>query len=212
MVAANETHELDGRTITKPAEPLRDYILVKVAEAKDTTSAGLYLSSGAKEKPTYGQVISAGPGAYFPNGLKKPMAIEKGDTVLYGKYGGTDVKYDGAKHTFVTQNDILCKLDKGEYQVESVNPIFDRVLIRCEEAASSTSSGILIGGKKEKETVGQVVKVGPGRFMENGEYEPMPVKIGDKVMYGKYAGTEIKFGSKEYVFVRAAEIYAHWES
>lgn len=210
MIAANETHELEGRTITKPAEPLRDYLLVKVAEASDTTTGGLILSSGAKEKPTYGEAVAVGPGSYFPNGQKKPMAVKKGDTVLYGKYGGTDVKYDGKKHTFVTQNDILCTLQGGKYEAGAVKPIFDRVLIKCETSASETTSGILLSGKKEKETVGEVIATGPGRFMENGEYEPMPVKVGAKVMYGKYSGTDIKFNNEDYIIVRASEIYAHW--
>lgn len=209
MSVQTATHELDGRTITGPLKPANNHVLVRVAEAVETTTGGLILSSGAVEKPTYGEAVEVGPGKFFGTGTKIPMAISKGDTVLYGKYGGTEVTYDGVKHTFVTQDDILCKLAGGKFTADAVEPIFDKVLIKRDDPAAETSLGIIIAaGGSEKTYAGKIVAVGPGRFMENGEMEPVEIKVGDSVLFGQYSGTEVKFDGEDYILVRIADIYA----
>ena len=209
MAVETATHELDGRVITGPLKPAGNNVLVRVAEAQDTTTGGIILSTGAKEKPTFGEAIEVGPGKFFGSGTKIPMAISKGDTVLYGKYGGTDVTYDGIKHTIVTQDDILCRLIGGKFEAGSVEPIFDRVLVKRDNPASETTSGIIIAPSASKKTYsGSVVAIGPGRFMENGETEPVQLKIGDNVFFGEYSGTEVNFQGEEYILVRNSDIYA----
>lgn len=209
MTAAAASHTLNGKSISGPLQPVGQNVLVKIAEAADTTAGGLILTGSAKEKPTYGEVIEAGSGKFYPNGMKVPMSINKGDYVLYGKYGGTDLDYDGDKHTIVTQDDILCKLANGEYSASAVEPILDRLLVKVEESAEETSSGIILSKTaKEKSTAGKIVAMGPGRFMENGETEPSAFAIGDTVFYGKYSGTEVEFDGEAYMLIRVADVYA----
>lgn len=209
--AAASTHTLDGREIAGPVQPAGQNILVRVAVAADTTSGGLFLASSAVEKPTYGCAVEVGPGKLYGNGVAIPMTVEKGDTVLYGKYGGTDVVYDDVKHTFVTQDDVLATLAGGKFAADAVNPIFDRVLIRVDEAADKTASGIILSsGAAEKPTSGTIAALGPGRFMENGATESHGFAVGDTVLYGKYSGTPIEFGDEDYILIRMADIYAKY--
>lgn len=211
MTAATAAHTLNGKPIAAPLQPAGQNILVKIAQAAETTSGGLILSSTAKEKPTYGEAVEVGPGRYFGNGIQIPMMVNKGDVVLYGKYGGTDVEYDGEKHVIVTQDDILCKLSAGEYLAKSCEPIYDRVLVKVEEAADETSSGIIISKTaQQKSTHGSIVAMGVGRFMENGETEPAAFGVGDTVLYGQYAGTEVEFEGVDYMLIRVADIYAKY--
>lgn len=211
MAVETATHTLNGRSITGPLKPAGNHVLVKVAEAAEETAGGLVLSTSAKEKPTHGVAVAVGEGKFLGAGVKVPMAISPGDTVMYGKYGGTEIDYDGEKHTFVTQDDILCLLSNGEYSMEAVRPIFDRVLVKRDDALSETSSGIVLGKSAERPTSGRVVAVGPGRFMENGETEPLSFQVGDVVMFGKYGGTEVTFRGEEYMLLRVADVFAMWE-
>lgn len=209
--ATSTTHTLNGRSITGPLQPISHNILVKVAEPPSTTTGGLLLSSTAKEKPTYGEAVEVGPGKRLGNGVEVPMTIAKGDFVLYGKYGGTDLEYDEQKHTVVTQDDVLCKLRDGLYEPDAVQPVYDRVLIKIEAPSQETSGGILVTrSNDQRNTVGKVVAMGPGRFMENGEMEPLSFQVGDTVFYGQYAGTDIEFRGEKYVIVRVADVYAKY--
>lgn len=211
MTAATANHTLNGKSITGPLQPISHNILVKVAEPPATTTGGLILSSTAKEKPTYGEAVEVGPGKTLGNGIQIPMAITQGDFVLYGKYGGTDLDYDHEKHTIVTQDDVLCKLREGLYQPDAVEPLYDRVLIKVDAPPQETSGGILVAKTADqRSTVGKVVAMGPGRFMENGQMEPLSFQVGDTVLYGQYAGTDIEFRGDKYVIVRIADVYAKY--
>lgn len=209
--AAAGTHELDGSTISGPLEPAGHNLLVKTAKAAEKTIGGLILSTEAKDTPTYGEAVAVGPGRYFPAGGIIPMAVKQGETVMYGKFGGTKVKYDGESHQIVTQDDVLCVLDGGEYTASAVRPIHDRILIKIDKAAEELQSGIVLAaGGADKPTTGTVAKIGTGRVMENGEIEPVPVAIGDKVLYGQYAGTDVTFDDEPYIFIRVVDVFARW--
>jgi len=85
-----------------------------------------------------------------------------------------------------------------------VKPIADRVLVEQSPAETITASGLIIPDTaKEKPTRGTVIAVGEGK-----KDEPMTVKVGDNVLYGKYSGTEITVGGKEYIIMRESDIYA----
>lgn len=89
-----------------------------------------------------------------------------------------------------------------------IKPLADRVVIKNEEAETTTASGIVLpGSAKEKPQVASVVAVGPGGVVE-GKDITMHVKVGDKVIYSKYAGTEIKMDEEEYIIVRQNDILA----
>jgi chaperonin GroES len=88
-------------------------------------------------------------------------------------------------------------------------PLHDRVLLRRIEEAQTVKGGIIIPDTaKEKPMEGEVISVGPGKVMEDGKRSPMEVKSGDRVLFGKYAGTEIKIDDEEYVIMREEEILA----
>ena len=76
-------------------KPLEDRIVVRTLEAEQTTASGLVIPDTAKEKPQEGEVLAVGPGRVDDNGNRVPLDISVGDTVVYSKYGGTEVKYSG---------------------------------------------------------------------------------------------------------------------
>jgi chaperonin GroES len=91
----------------------------------------------------------------------------------------------------------------------NVRPLHDRVLLRRIEEKESIKGGIIIPDTaKEKPTEADVMAVGPGKVMEDGTRSPMEVKTGDRVLIGKYGGTEIKVDDQELVIVREEEILA----
>lgn len=93
--------------------------------------------------------------------------------------------------------------------VSTVKPLGDRVLVKVREAEEKTAGGILLPDTaKEKPQVGEVVAVGPGKRNDDGSYQTMEVQIGNKVLYSKYAGTDIKLGGEEYVLLSEKDILA----
>ena len=90
----------------------------------------------------------------------------------------------------------------------NLEPLEDRVVVKPVEEEETTASGIVIPDTaKEKPQEGEVVAVGPGRF-EDGNRVPMDVKVGDKVLYSKYGGTEVKVAGEEYLVLSARDILA----
>ena len=90
--------------------PLEDKIIVKQAEAQTQTASGLYIPDNAKEKPQQGEVLAVGPGRRDDKGERIPMDVKVGDKVLYSKYGGTEVHYEGEDYLIVGGRDILAIL------------------------------------------------------------------------------------------------------
>lgn len=76
-------------------KPLGDRIVLKVLEAEEKTASGIVLPDTAKEKPQQGKVLAVGPGKYSDDGKLLPMSVKEGDTVLFAKYAGTEIKYKG---------------------------------------------------------------------------------------------------------------------
>ena len=91
----------------------------------------------------------------------------------------------------------------------SIKPLEDRIVIQQVEAEQVTSSGLVIPDTaKEKPQEGEVVAVGPGRIDDNGNRVPLDVKVGDKVIYSKYGGTEVKYAGEEYLILSARDVLA----
>ncbi|MEM7332776.1 MAG: co-chaperone GroES [Chloroflexota bacterium] len=88
-------------------KPLGDRLVVEPKEQDQTTPSGLVLPESAKEKPQEGEVVAVGPGRRDDDGERIPMDVSVGDTVMYAKYGGTEVKIDGKKYLIVKESDIL---------------------------------------------------------------------------------------------------------
>lgn len=93
--------------------------------------------------------------------------------------------------------------------VSTVKPLGDRILVKVREAEEKTAGGILLPDTaKEKPQVGEVVQVGSGKRNDDGSYQAIDVKVGDNVLYSKYAGTDIKLGGEDYVLLREQDILA----
>ena len=90
--------------------PLEDKIIVKQAEAETQTASGLYIPDNAKEKPQQGEVLAVGPGRRDDKGERIPVDVKVGDKVLYSKYGGTEVHYEGEDYLIIGARDVLAIL------------------------------------------------------------------------------------------------------
>ena len=90
----------------------------------------------------------------------------------------------------------------------TIKPLEDRILVKTVEAEQTTASGLVIPDTaKEKPQEGEVLAVGPGRF-EDGQRLPLDIQVGDKVIYSKYGGTEVKYSGKEYLLLSARDVLA----
>lgn len=93
--------------------------------------------------------------------------------------------------------------------VSTVKPLGDRVFIKVSASEEKTPGGILLPETaKEKPQVGEIASVGPGKRNDDGSRQPTEVQVGDKVLYSKYAGTDIKLGGDEYVLLSEKDILA----
>ena len=90
--------------------PLHDRVLVKRLEAEETTKGGIIIPDTAKEKPQEAKVIEVGKGRVTEDGKVVPLEVKKGDKVLIGKYGGTEVTIEGEEHVIVKEEEILAKI------------------------------------------------------------------------------------------------------
>jgi len=88
-------------------QPLQDYILIEPIEEEETTPAGIVIPDTAKEKPQEGKVVATGPGRKTEEGKRLEMDVSEGDTVIYKKWGGNDVKVNGKEMLIVREEDIL---------------------------------------------------------------------------------------------------------
>lgn len=88
-------------------KPLEDKILVQANEAETTTASGLVIPDTAKEKPQEGTVVAVGEGRVNEQGNRIPVDVKEGDTVIYSKYGGTEVKYGGEDFLVLSARDVL---------------------------------------------------------------------------------------------------------
>src|SRR5689334_17410620 len=93
-------------------KPLEDKIVVQASEAETTTASGIVIPDTAKEKPQEGKVLAVGPGRIDDNGNRIPLDVQVGDVVIYSKYGGTEVKYNGEDYLVLSARDVLAVIEK----------------------------------------------------------------------------------------------------
>ena len=87
--------------------PLHDNVLVKRTEEEETSSGGIILSGSAKEKPSQGEVVAVGPGKLTKSGDSTSMNVSVGDTVIFGQYGGNEIKLNGEEDLIISEGDIF---------------------------------------------------------------------------------------------------------
>lgn len=128
--------------------------------------------------------------------------------MLFRSIGATPATARRARATF------LLPITSAKVEVDivsvSIKPLEDRIVVKQLDAEQTTASGLVIPDTaKEKPQEGEVVAVGPGRFNEDGDERiPMDVSVGDKVIYSKYGGTEVKYGGEEYLILSARDVLA----
>ena len=92
-------------------KPLGDRLIVKAIDEEETTASGLVLPDTAKEKPQKGEVLAVGDGKLDDDGKRIPLDVSAGDTVLYSKYGGTEIKVEGEDLLVLRESDVLAKIE-----------------------------------------------------------------------------------------------------
>jgi chaperonin GroES len=96
---------MENRTMS--VKPLEDRVIIRPLEAESRTTSGIYLPESAKEKPVQGKVVACGPGKRLDNGERIKPSVSKGDTVVYGKYAGTEIEIKNIKHLIVRESELL---------------------------------------------------------------------------------------------------------
>lgn len=93
-------------------KPLADRILVEPIEAEEKTASGIVLPDTAKEKPQQGKVLAVGPGRFKENGERIAMSVEVGQTVLFARYAGTEIKVNGTKYLIMNESEVLAIVEE----------------------------------------------------------------------------------------------------
>jgi len=201
---------LDGQAIRGPITPLGNFVLVQTKDTLEATGGGILLPDQSKERPTEGVVIAAGPGKLHPHtGVRIHNPVSKGMSVLYGKFDGTPLQYDGEQMQMIRDDDVMLFYTGIKMTPDNVTPCRDYVLVKLDEQKLETASGIVVAAAVTKDDincVGVVFKVGEGRLCSTGEFTPSPVSAGDRVKFKDYAGNEIKIDGVEYSLVRMVDI------
>jgi len=91
--------------------PLNSKVLIKRVDAPEKTKGGIIIPDNATEKPQEGEVVAAGKGRVLENGSIKPLDVKKGDRVLFGKYGGTEISFKGDDYVILDENEILAIIE-----------------------------------------------------------------------------------------------------
>ena len=93
-------------------KPLEDRIVIRQVDSEEKTASGLYIPDAAKEKPQEGEVLAVGPGRVDDNGNRIPLYVKVGDHVIFSRYGGTEVKYDGEELQILSARDVLAIVER----------------------------------------------------------------------------------------------------
>ncbi|MBW2604066.1 MAG: co-chaperone GroES [Deltaproteobacteria bacterium] len=91
--------------------PLNDRILVKRVEEETKTKGGIIIPDTAKEKPAEGKIVAVGQGALNNDGKRVPLEVKKGDRILFGKYGGQEIKVEGEEYLIMSEQEVLCVIE-----------------------------------------------------------------------------------------------------
>ncbi len=93
-------------------KPLEDRIVVRPLEAEQVTASGLVIPDTAKERPQEAEVVAVGPGRVAENGTRIPVDVKVGDKVIFSKYGGTELKYNGQEYLVLSARDVLAVVER----------------------------------------------------------------------------------------------------
>nr|CAD1827273.1 unnamed protein product [Ananas comosus var. bracteatus] len=189
-------------------KPLGDRVLVKIKSSEEKTTGGILLPTTAQTKPQGGEVVAVGEGRAVGKN-KVGISVQTGAQVVYSKYAGTELEFNGSKHLILKEDDIVGILETDD--VKDLKPLNDRVLIKVAEAEEKTAGGLLLTeAAKEKPSTGTVSDSGRAWSLdEEGNRKPLTITPGSTVLYSKYAGNEFKGADgSEYIALRASDVMA----
>ncbi|XP_077236433.1 20 kDa chaperonin, chloroplastic-like [Tasmannia lanceolata] len=188
-------------------KPMGDRVLVKIKTVEEKTTGGILLPTTAQTKPQGGEVVAIGEGRTIGK-TKVDIGVQTGAQVVYSKYAGTEVEFNGSNHLILKEDDIVGILETDD--VKDLKPLNDRVLIKVAEAELKTAGGLLLTeATKEKPSIGTVIAVGPGPLDEEGNRKALSVSAGNTVLYSKYAGNDFKGSDgSDYIALRVSDVMA----
>ncbi|KAH7420770.1 hypothetical protein KP509_13G021600 [Ceratopteris richardii] len=188
-------------------KPMADRVLVKIQSVEEKTVGGILLPSSAQSKPQGGEVVAVGDGRIIGD-KKIEVGVQTGKNIVYSKYAGTEIDFNGVSHLLLKEDDIVGILETDD--IKDLQPLNDRVLIKVAEAEGKTAGGVLLtDSAKEKPVIGTVSAVGPGTLGEDGTRKALDIAVGNTVMYSKYAGSEFKSADgTQYIVVKASDVLA----
>ena len=102
-----KNEDINLRRLFHLLKPLGDRIVIELIEAEEKTSSGIVLPDSAQEKPQEGNVIAAGTGRVLDNGQRIDLEVKEGDRIIFSKYSGTEVKYEGNEYLILRESDVL---------------------------------------------------------------------------------------------------------
>ena len=121
-------NKMDGITISSDLQPLQNNLLIKIKPPKSETTGGIFIPDNAKERPNEGIVVASGPGRVHPEtGLQLNIAVQTGDGVIYGKFDGTEMKYNDENHQLIRDDDVLLKFTGSEPTFANSECVKDQV-------------------------------------------------------------------------------------
>ena len=112
VVAVGNGKVLEGGQVRPLDVKVGDRILVKRVQEEERTRGGIIIPDSAKEKPVEGEVVAVGNGKVTEQGKLQPLAVKKGDRILFGKYSGTEIKVDGVEHLILREEEVLGIIEK----------------------------------------------------------------------------------------------------
>lgn len=211
-----ETIRLNNYVLEGPLQAAGAIVLVKLTQRKEDRSSGGLVLTASQRKVRDGVVVSCGPGTKHPESAALlPTGIAVGDHVVMDELEmqGEKVTYLGAPHRILPASRVLGKLEGGVMSMSTFRPLGDRLLVKLPDAAEVTMNGIVLAGMEDGERPNQgiVVAAGPGTLNAKAELNPMPVGLGDFVVFRKTAGQDIHFDDKaKYKVVSSKECLAKY--
>ena len=185
--------------------PLYDQILIRPDDPAEKIGS-IWIPDSAREIAMQGTVVAAGKGiCNHRHGGWTLLAVRPADRVLFGSrhMQSNELLIEGKKHIVVRQDDLAAILDADG----AIRPLFDRIIVKREPEIETSPGGIIIPDTaKQKAIEGTVLAVGTGQIMESGTVRRFDLKVGDRVLFGRYAGTEVKLGGEERVILREDDV------
>jgi chaperonin GroES len=183
--------------------PLYDHCLISRKKSADKIGL-IIIPDNAKEKMLEGTVLAVGQGIVNPQtGILRPADVKVGDRVLFAsQYVGTDVKIEEKDLVVCRQNDLATVIAEDG----TLRPMFDRLVVQRASGEKKIGSLYVPESAIQKTTEGTVLALGSGAILSSGVQMAWDFAVGDRILFGKYAGSEVKVDGKEMLILREDEV------